>query len=488
MKDKVLNIIISILIFLVLGIGIYLLFFNKEPEITSIRLSKNNLNLYVNESEKLDVLLENIDKDNLLWKSDNEEVATVSDGVVKGNSIGSATITIYTIDGKLNDKCLVEVSERLIEKIDISKNNIELLVGNTEKINVTIIPEELKDKELTWSSDNELIAKVDSNGLITAIGKGETVIRVTGDNITNECKVKIIEPEPIIEPKEEPKKEEVVIPKKEEIKPSKMEIHFINAGGYYDDAILIRSDKATIYIDGGRGKDAVVKYLHDLKINTIDYVIGSHTEYDHIDAQGEVIRQFNVKHAIYPNDITKCGCSCESNDVWNVNSALKSKNMQPEVQPVPSKLTVGDMTLYFIAPYKIGCNKNNNSFIFILQFGNNKFMFTGDSDSALNDVNQMLTNAQKVGLSNIEVDLLKYPHHGNQGLNDKFLDNIKTKYVVVPNVNACTTPARVSVDKLNARNAKIYRQCDSKTGNILVTSDGNNINFKMDVEASTYTK
>ena len=41
-------------------------------------------------------------------------------------------------------------------------------------------------------------------------------------------------------------------------------MHFINADSYYDDAILIRSDKATIFIDGGRGKNAVIKYLNDL--------------------------------------------------------------------------------------------------------------------------------------------------------------------------------------------------------------------------------
>ena len=484
MRDKGLNIIIGVLFFLIIGLGVYLVLFNKEPEASSIKLSKNNLNLYIGDSEKLNISLENVDIEDILWKSDNDLVASVVDGIIKGNSVGNTMITIYTKDGKLSDKCLVEVSERLIEKINIDKTNIELVVGNTEKINATIIPEELKDKSLTWLSDDVMVAKVDNNGLVTGVGNGETVIRVIGGNITSECLVKVVDPEPIVNPvpKEEPKKEPV------EEKPKKMEIHFINAGGYYDDAILIRSDKATIYIDGGRGKDAVVKYLHELKINTIDYVIGSHTEYDHIDAQGEVIKQFNVKHAIYPNDITRCGCSCESNDVWRVNSALKSKNMQPEVQPVPSKLVVGDMTLYFLAPYKIGCNKNNNSFIFILQFGNNKFMFTGDADSALNDVNQLLTNAQKLGLTGIETNLLKYPHHGNQGLNDTFLDKIKASYVVVPNVNACTTPARVSIDKLNARNIKMYRQCDSKTGNILVTSDGKNINITMDIVASTYAK
>ena len=500
MKDKGLNIIIIVLVSLILGLGIYMVFFNKEAEITSVRLSKNSLNLYIGGSEKIDVSLENINLEDLLWKSDNESVASVSDGIVKGNNAGSTTITIYTKDGKINDKCIVEVSKKNIEKIEIDKQKIELLVGNTEKINATITPEELKDEKLTWLSDNEGIARVDGNGLVTGAGEGETTIKVTGGNAVSECVVKVSLPEPVIEPtpkeevkepvKEEPKKQPEKKPVQQEQPktPSKVEMHFINADGYYDDAILIRSDKATIFIDGGRGKNAVVKYLKDLKVTKIDYVIGSHTEYDHIDAQGEVIRQFNVGHALYPNSITRCGCSCESSDVWNVNSALKSKNMEPEVQSVPSKLVIGDMTLYFIAPFKIGCNKNNNSFIFILQFGNNKFMFTGDADSVFNNENELVANAKSLGLSGIEVDVFKYPHHGNETLADKLFDTMKVKSIIVPNVNASQHPTTIFRDKMNKKGIKLYRQSDSKTGNILITSDGNNINFTMDVMAITYAK
>lgn len=496
MRDKGLNIIIGVLIILILGLSIYLMFFNKEPEITSVKLSKNNLNLYIGSSEKIDVLLENINLDDLLWKSDNELVASVMNGVIKGNNAGSTTITVYTKNGKINDKCIVEVSKKVIEGIEFDKKNIELLVGNTEKINATIIPDELKNEKLNWLSDNESIAIVDGNGVVTGVGEGKTTIKATGGNAVSECEVKVSVPEPIVEPipKEEPVKEE--IPKQPEKKPtpeppktsSKVEMHFINADSYYDDAILIRSDKATIFIDGGRGKNAVIKYLNDLRIKTIDYVIGSHTEYDHIDAQGEVIRQFDVKHALYPNSITNCGCSCESKDVRNVTSALGSKNMQPEVQSVPSKLVIGDMTLYFIAPFKIGCNKNNNSFIFILQFGNNKFMFTGDADSVFNNENQLVANAKSLGLSGIEVDVFKYPHHGNETLSDKLFDTMNVKSIIVPNVNASQHPSVIFREKMNKKGIKVYRQSDSKTGNILITSDGNNIDFTMDVMAITYAK
>lgn len=273
------------------------------------------------------------------------------------------------------------------------------------------------------------------------------------------------------------------------IEPNELQIHFINADNMYDDAILIRSNKATIFIDGGRGVNSVVKYLKDLKVKTIDYVIGSHTEYDHIDAQGEVIRRFNVKHAIYPNDITSCGCRCEQIDVRRVLAALKEKKMTPKVQPVPSKLVIGDMTLYFIAPSKLICNKNNNSFVFILEYGENKFMFTGDSDSPLHDVNTLLANAKKAGLKNIKADFLKYPHHGNAiTVDDKLIQASGFSMTVVPNAGSPEYPYTSARERFKKLGIKMYRQSDSKTGNILVLSDGKKISVKMDVKASTYAK
>lgn len=267
-----------------------------------------------------------------------------------------------------------------------------------------------------------------------------------------------------------------------------LQIHFINADGFYDDAILIRSDKATIFIDGGRGQTAVLEYLKALKVKTIDYVIGSHTEYDHIDAQGAVIKTFNVKNVIYANDIYKCNCRCDNKDVKSVINALNNKKMTAKVQSIPSKLQVGDMILYFIAPLKLVCNKNNNSFIFILQYGNNKFMFTGDSDSVLYKPKELIENAKKIGLNNINVDMVKYPHHGNQNIPEEFLDASKPKMFVVPNVHSEGKPSTSIRNRLSKRGIKLYRQSDSKTFNLLLTSDGNNIKVTMDVKASTYAK
>ncbi len=292
-------------------------------------------------------------------------------------------------------------------------------------------------------------------------------------------------PSPIITPVPvTPSPTPTVEPVKEE--PGKLEIHLFGAGGFYDDAILIRTKKATMFIDGGRGDSEVVKYLNSLKITKIDYVIGSHTEYDHMHAHGAVIDNFQVDNLMYANDIRSCGCRCESTDVRATLSALSKKNVPITIPQVPSTLTIGDMTLYILAPWQLGCNKNNNSLVFILKYGNNTFMFTGDSDSPFNDSNKLIENAKALGLTDIKVDVLKYPHHGNEFINDGTMSAVSPKYVIVPNNNAPNNPSNTMTNKITSLGGTIYRLSDSTTKSIVITSDGNNITFDKDALVTNY--
>ena len=115
-------------------------------------------------------------------------------------------------------------------------------------------------------------------------------------------------------------------------------------------------------------------------------------------------------------------------------------------------------------------------------------MFTGDSYSSMNDVPTLLSNAKQVGLSSIKVDMMKYPHHGNETLPTKFIDAVSPKTVVVPNYHAPQHPSSGRQQALTSRGIKIYRQSDSSTGNIYIHSDGKNITYTMNAEASKYKR
>ena len=74
--------------------------------------------------------------------------------------------------------------------ITLSQHELTLVKGATATLTATVIPADAPNKNFSWKSDNEAIAKV-VNGVVTAVSKGETIIRVTTEegNKTDECKV-----------------------------------------------------------------------------------------------------------------------------------------------------------------------------------------------------------------------------------------------------------------------------------------------------------
>ena len=49
-------------------------------------------------------------------------------------------------------------------------------IGETLKLNATVLPEDATDKSMTWSSSDHKVAKVDGNGLVTSVSQGTSVI------------------------------------------------------------------------------------------------------------------------------------------------------------------------------------------------------------------------------------------------------------------------------------------------------------------------
>lgn len=86
-----------------------------EPEtvkVTGIALDKTEVTIKEGEKTTLTATITPSDattKD-IIWTSDNETVATVTDGVVSGLSAGSATITVTTEDGNYSATCDVTVT------------------------------------------------------------------------------------------------------------------------------------------------------------------------------------------------------------------------------------------------------------------------------------------------------------------------------------------------------------------------------------------
>ncbi len=131
--------------------------------------------------------------DKVTWTSSNENVATVdNNGVVTAVSEGTAVITVKV--GEATDTCKVTVEyPEVIMPVESIKLNTEKVTltssGATFALEVNAEPENTTDKNITFTSSNEKVATVDSNGVITAVGEGEAVITVKIGDVTAEVKV-----------------------------------------------------------------------------------------------------------------------------------------------------------------------------------------------------------------------------------------------------------------------------------------------------------
>lgn len=117
------------------------------------------------------------------FASSDEEVATVDkDGKVKVLKAGECDITTTLMqDGeKVTEKTTHVKAFYEVESITLDSNEGKLTVGNSHTIKATVAPEEVAaETTIEWSSSNEKVATVDSNGKVTAVSSGNATITAT---------------------------------------------------------------------------------------------------------------------------------------------------------------------------------------------------------------------------------------------------------------------------------------------------------------------
>ena len=118
--------------------------------------------------------------DDIEWSSDKPEIASVEDGVVKGLALGEATITASV--GEISATLSITVVPVPVKEVSIEPTVSLMEIGKTVQLSAIILPEDATDKSVTWSSEDESIALVDENGLVTAVAVGDVHIYATAAN------------------------------------------------------------------------------------------------------------------------------------------------------------------------------------------------------------------------------------------------------------------------------------------------------------------
>ena len=119
------------------------------------------------------------------WTSSDDAIASVDDeGVVTAVAAGSATITVTTVDGNFTATCAVTVEAATIAVtgVTVSPESDTISLASTPAqitCTATVAPADATDKSVTWSSSDEAVATVDSDGVVTALTVGTTTITAT---------------------------------------------------------------------------------------------------------------------------------------------------------------------------------------------------------------------------------------------------------------------------------------------------------------------
>lgn len=109
--------------------------------------------------------------DESIAKLEGNKLVAVSDGTTK----------ITATSGIVKTSAKVTVTTK-VEQITLNKTEGVLTVGNSVTVTATVTPDNATNTTVNWTSSDEKVATVDSNGKVTAVAAGNATITATSES------------------------------------------------------------------------------------------------------------------------------------------------------------------------------------------------------------------------------------------------------------------------------------------------------------------
>jgi len=174
--------------------GKYIYRINEDytvEEVEGINLSKKEIKLASGENETITATLTEGTTGKITWESSAPDIVKVENGKITAvGESGTATITAKVEGTEYQATCTVKIIQKITT---ITAGNIEMNIGDTQKINVTTTPTEGLIEDLEYTSGSPTIATVGADGNVKGIAEGTAVITIRGKNsgVSTTCTIKV---------------------------------------------------------------------------------------------------------------------------------------------------------------------------------------------------------------------------------------------------------------------------------------------------------
>lgn len=245
-----------------------------------------------------------------------------------------------------------------------------------------------------------------------------------------------------------------------------MTVHFMDVGE--GDSTLIESQGHFLLMDGGDRDHSsfVVAYLKKQGVSTLDYVIASHFDDDHISGIVGALHVFTVSAMLEP------GYTGTTSIYQSLKNIETQKGIVPIVPNVGDNYSMGNISFTVAGPINYTHDEeNDNSLCVLVTCGNNRFLFTGDAQE---------TSEKEIcgtGIS-LSADVLEAGHHGSRTSNSgELLNAVSPEYMVLScgKDNSYGLPDQDVIERIRDKGISLFRT--DEQGTILAVSDGTNITW-----------
>ena len=240
------------------------------------------------------------------------------------------------------------------------------------------------------------------------------------------------------------------------------------------DAIVLQSAGKTVMIDAGEVDDAekISKFLQEEGVTSLDALIITHFDKDHVGSAGTIVEQFNVDKVLIPD------YEGTRDEYFEFMNAMKAAMIEPERVAKSMEFTFGEASVLIEPPVDYDVDliadavddyDNTLSLMTTVTCGEKKFLFAADADRRR--IKEWLANTE-VG----DVDFLKVPHHGTFNAElEHLLQVTQPEYAAV----TCSkkNPADASTLELLVKyRVNVFQTRD---GRITAVTDGSKIDVRL---------